>query len=471
MNPKRRGNLVAAIAVCSAVVAPQIAAVAKDSREVQRPNFIIIFTDDQGYQDLGCFGSPKIKTPNIDKMADEGLILTNFYAQTVSGPSRQSLLTGCYPIRCARRNNKYTTIQPAMSLTEVTMAEILKEQGYTTHMIGKWDLQGRKSEALYDDLTPLNQGFDSAFWLYNGVQRERIVNVMRGGDGSRDERVKIEDLTRRYTDDAIQFLEENSEAPFLLYLAHTMPHTPLAASPDFRGKSEAGLYGDVVEEIDYNVGRLLSRVEELGLDDNTYVIYMSDNGPWWIKGKSAGFADPLRGAKTSAWDGGLRVPCIVRAPGRIEAATSCDLVLSTLDVMPTFAALAGAEVPRDRVIDGDDITKVLLGKTKSLDRPFFFYLHNDLRAVRYGKWKLHLPHTDYHCEGRGVSNLHTHHIAPEDRILFDDYTLYDLDSDIGETTNVAAENPKIVKKLKAMLAWAANDICSNEGRGVNARNE
>ncbi len=447
-------------------VAPNLAAAAPKSAE--QPNFIIILTDDQGYQDLGCYGSPNIKTPNVDRMASEGMLLTDFYAQPVSGPSRQSLMTGCYPIRCARKDNDFSTRPPELSLGEITIAEILKDQGYATHMIGKWDLAGHNPKTFDMDLSPMDQGFDSMFWT--PASNDRYVDLYRGRELIELD-TDMTQLTRRYTDEALKLIEESKDCPFFIYLAHNMPHTKLAVSAEFEGRSEGGLFGDVVEEIDYNVGRILDLVEELGLDDNTYIIYTSDNGPWWIKKEHGGHADPLRGAKTSTWDGGMRVPCIVRAPGRVPAGVTCDLVTSTVDVLPTITSLAGGDLPTDRVIDGKDLSKILSGKSKRLERAFFFYQHEDLRAVRYGDWKLHLPHTDYHREKRGLFGDLLKHIAPADRIYLDEYTLYNLKDDIGETTNVADQNPKIVKKLRKMLEWAAEDISSNEGRGVNARVE
>ncbi len=440
-----------------------------DHKREQRPNFIIILADDQGYQDLGCFGSPKIKTPNIDRMAQEGMRLTSFYAQTVSGPSRQSLMTGCYPMRCARKNNDYEEIHPRMASSEVTIAESLKRLDYATFMVGKWDLAGHNQESFEQELTPMDQGFDNMFWT--PTSNDKYVNLYRNRELI-EAKTDMSQLTRRYTDEALRFIEENKERPFFLYLAHSMPHTKLAVSDQFKGRSEGGLYGDVVEEIDYNVGRIVDLVDQLELSDNTYIIYTSDNGPWWIKRENAGHADPLRGAKVSAWDGGSRVPCVIRAVGRVPAGSTTDLITTTMDLHPTLVKLAGGEMVKDRSIDGIDISRVLSGKvTKRLDRTYFFYQHDDLRAVCYGDWKLHLPHTEYHFEKRGRYSHLIGHIAPKDRPFLKELTLYNLKTDIGETTNVAAENPKIVKKLKAMLDWAEHDICDNEGRGVNARNE
>ncbi len=435
---------------------------AKTANE-KTPNFIIILTDDQGYQDVGCFGSPNIRTPNLDKMAAEGVRFTSFYAQTVCGPSRAALMTGCYPMRNARNDNGVEP-HPKLSLSEVTIAEVLKPSGYSTCMIGKWDLAGHSQEQFNPELLPANQGFDYSF--FTPTSNDHHVNLLRNKEVL-ELNADMSTLTRRYTDEAIGFIEKNKEQPFFLYLAHTMPHTKLAVSDEFKGKSETGLYGDVIEEIDYNVGRLLNALKAKGLDENTYVIYISDNGPWWIKKEHGGHAEPLRGAKTSAWDGGLRVPCIIRAPGKVPAGTSCDVVAATIDLLPTIAKISGAQKPSDRVIDGLDISDIISGKSKKLERPYFFYQHQELRAVRMGKWKLHLPN---HPESKSI--IYTKwpvHIAPEDRVLFTKPVLFNLENDISETTDVSAENPKVVSKLLKLLDWAKKDIGDFDLRGINAR--
>lgn len=435
----------------------------KKQEVVKKPNFIIIFTDDQGYQDLGCFGSPDIKTPNIDKMAAEGMKFTSFYAQTVCGPSRAALMTGCYPLRNARNDNGEAP-HPKLSLSEVTIAEVLKPRGYSTCMIGKWDLAGHNTEKFNPDLLPIHQGFDYSF--FTPSSNDSRVHLLRNKEVV-ELNADMSTLTRRYTDEAINFIEKNQEQPFFLYLAHTMPHTKLAVSDEFKGKSEGGFYGDVIEEIDFNVGRIMTVLKEKGLDDNTYVIFTSDNGPWWIKGDHGGNSEPLRGAKTSAWEGGLRVPFIIRAPGKVPAGTVSNKVTATIDLLPTIAQIAGAELPTDRVIDGLDISEIINGNSTTLKRPYFYYQHKELRAVRMGKWKLHLPH-------QPNSKYMTYtkwqrHSAPKDRILFVKHMLYDLENDIGETTDVSDENPEIVNELVKLLNWAKEDIGDLGKRGVNAR--
>ncbi|WP_237607414.1 sulfatase family protein [Roseimaritima sediminicola] len=445
---------VALLASCLTAAAPAAA---------DKPNFIVIFTDDQGYQDLGCFGSPDIETPRIDRMAAEGMRFTNFYAQTVCGPSRAALLTGSYPLRVARHADP-DSIHPELHTDEVTIAEILKQQGYATAAFGKWDLAGHHQFRYVPELLPTHQGFDEYFGTPGS--NDQAVNLIRG-----TRRVEINadmsTLTRRYTDEALDFLDRHRDQPFFVYLAHTMPHTRLAVSEAFKGKSAGGFYGDVIEEIDFNVGRVLDRVQQLGLDENTYVIFTSDNGPWLLRGDHGGHADPLRGAKTSCWEGGLRVPCVMRAPGRIPAASQCDAVTATIDLLPTLAQLAGGTVPADRVIDGVDISGLMHGEQDQLQRPFYYYQHDSLRAVRAGKWKLMLPHTEP-VQG-SIATKWRRHVAKEDAVRIGRPQLYDLDADIGETTNVAAEHPEKVAELMELAEQARQDIGDHDRFGAGAR--
>ena len=428
-----------------------------------RPNFIIIFTDDQGYQDLGCFGSPDIKTPRIDRMAEEGMRFTSFYAQTVCGPSRAALMTGCYPLRLARQADP-NSVHPEVHINEITIAEVLKAQGYATGCFGKWDMAGHRQVGYKADLLPPHQGFDTYFGTPSS--NDRSVNLVRGTKVI-EENADMATLTRRFTDEALAFIEANKNGPFFVYVPHSMPHTKLAASADFKGKSAGGFYGDVIEEIDFNVGRVLDKVKELGLDDNTYIIFTSDNGPWWIRKDHGGHAEPLRGAKTSCWEGGQRVPCVMRAPGRIPAGTACDAVAATIDMMPTLAKLAGGAAPADRAIDGVDISALMHGKANSLERSFFYYQHDCLRAVRSGKWKLMMPHTEP-VQG-SIATKWRMHIAEADAIRIEKALLYDLDADIGETTDVSSKHPDAVAKLMKLAEWAQNDIGNHDSFGANAR--
>ncbi|MDA7881896.1 sulfatase [Akkermansiaceae bacterium] len=428
-----------------------------------KPNFIIIFTDDQGYQDLGCFGSPDIKTPRIDQMAKEGMRFTSFYAQTVCGPSRGALMIGCYPIRFARQADP-DSVHPELHLEEVTIAEVLKKQGYATGMFGKWDLAGHRPIGYNPKLLPPHQGFDTYFGT--PASNDRLVTLIRGTELI-EKKADMATLTKRYTDEALAFIEAKKDEPFFTYLAHTMPHTKLAASKDFRGKSKGGLYGDVIEEIDFNVGRILDKVKELGLDQNTYIIFTSDNGPWWIKKDHGGHCEPLRGAKTSCWDGGMRVPCIMRAPGKIPAGTESDAIAATIDLLPTLAKLAGASAPTDRSIDGVDISKLIHGKASTHERNYFYYQHDCLRAVRSGKWKLMLPHTE--PAKTSIATKWKNHIAKADAIRIQKARLYDLNADIGEITDVSEQNPEVVAKLQKIAGWAQKDLGDHDSFGENAR--
>ena len=401
----------------------------------QRPNILIIFTDDQGYADLGCYGNQKNKTPRLDQLAKEGTRFTSFYAQSVCGPSRSALLTGRYPFRSKGWS---------MPASEITFAELLRKTGYQTACIGKWDVSNRKPII---ERMPNAQGFDYYFGTLGandggGVTfHENNKKVFSTRNMGR--------LTRLYTNKALNFLENkrDKEKPFVLYVAHTMMHTIIDASPRFLGKSKGGLYGDVVEEFDFETGRLLDALDKQGLRDNTLVIYTSDNGPWnqpaYInkkKGHPAGSifwgeAGPLRNGKGSCYEAGVRVPCIVRWPGKVAAASESSAIFSTLDFLPTLAHLAGFQVPQDRVIDGVNQTDLLLGKKLEGNRQTFVYRNN---GVRRGKWKyLKAKHNVYNyardTERQEVEEL------------------YNLEADLGESKNLAAEHPEIVAELKKLL--------------------
>ena len=417
----------------------------------QQPNIVLIFTDDQGYQDLGCFGSPKIKTPNLDRMASQGMRFTDFYsANSVCSASRASLLTGRYPPRTTITGVLFPRNKNGLPAEEITIAEVLKKQGYATACIGKWHL-GHKQEFL-----PTRQGFDTYYGIpYSNdmwidpeapladdiVLRDGVtVEEIRAGKHKknkvplmRDEKV-IEfpadqvTLTKRYTDEAIAFIRKNKAKPFFVYLPHTMPHIPIFATEAFKGKSERGLYGDVIEEIDANVGRLLGTLKEMGLDEKTLVIYTSDNGPWNLKNGHGGCALPLRGFKFSTWEGGHRVPCIMRWPGKIPAGTECGEVTGTIDMLPTFAALAGGKVPDDRPIDGLNISTLMFDSKKEpkVAREMLCYWKGrGLQAIRVGDWKLRM-------NGKKTE-------------------LFELSKDISEAKNLAAEMPEKTADLKVLL--------------------
>lgn len=440
--------------------------------EEKQPNIVVIFTDDLGYQDVGCFGSPNIKTPHLDQMAAEGMRLTSFYAQTVCGPSRAALMTGCYPLRVAINKNK-VLVHPELHSDEITIAEVLKTTGYTSAAFGKWDLAGHHQTKYIPELLPLHQGFDEFFGAV--TSNDSVVNLIRGNEMV-EKKVDMRQLTRRYTDAAIDFIQRSKQQPFFVYLAHTMPHVKLAVSDEFKGKSAAGIYGDVVEEIDANVGRIRQTLKTEGLDQNTYVIFTSDNGPWYFGrskghqkrfGKNAvahgGSAEPLRGAKTSTWEGGLRVPCIVYAPGKVPPGSTNDAITSTMDLLPTFAKLAGTQAPSDRVIDGKDIRHLIHGQPgpKSPTSALFYYRRTRLEAVRSGKWKLHRT--------RPADKTWAYYSKAEDAGNITEPLLFDLETDVAEANNVAADHPDVVAELTQLIEQARVDIGDHDRIGDNAR--
>ena len=414
-----------------------------------RPNILIIFTDDQGYADLGCFGSTTHKTPRMDELAAQGTKYTNFYAQNVCGPSRSALLTGRYPVRSGGWG---------MPADEITWAELIKTTGYQTACIGKWDVSDRR--AILDRM-PLAQGFDTYFGALGANDNGKIHYHENNEKHSSSDDMGA--ITTLYTDKAIDYLENKREKdrPFALYLSHTMMHTDIDASPKFKGTSKGGLYGDVVEEFDYETGRLLDKLDELKLTDNTLVIYTTDNGPWnqmaYRKNEKGhpegakfwGDAGPLRAGKGSNYEAGVRVPAIIRWPGKVKAGATSDAIFATLDFLPTFATLAGFEVPKDRPIDGVDQTDLLLGKSEAGNRDTYVYMGHANRqkniyvtnGLRRGKWKY-----------LKAEQIISGYAQDNEREQVEE--LYDLSQDIGETTNLASKHPQIVAELKKQLdAW------------------
>lgn len=439
------------------------------------PNFVVILADDLGYGDLACYGNRHIRTPNLDRMAAEGIRLTSFYAQNVCGPSRAALLTGCYPIRLAEPGNTkgaHTVLHP----DEETIAEVLRPRGYVSGLVGKWHLAGAGARhrgpgtgPYREALLPGQQGFDHFFGTpsHNGTTREAdprswITELMRGEEVI-ESPTDLSLLTRRYTEEAVRFMQGNRDRPFFLYLAHTMPHVPLGASSAFTGRSERGLYGDVIEEVDWSVGQVLDSLRGLGLDGRTLVVFTSDNGPWIENhiGDHGGSASPLRGRKMTTWEGGLRVPGILRWPGRIAAGQVSDEIASTLDLLPTFASLAGAALPAGRRLDGLNLWPWLSGQAERSPRStFFFYGYTHLQAVRDGRWKLVLkrpadpPWTSWY--GRMIDAVP----AAE---------LYDLRHDWGESRNVAEQNGGIVERMMALVEEARSELGDYDRTGSGAR--
>ncbi len=434
------------------------------------PNFVVILTDDQGYADVGVFGARGFSTPNLDRMAKEGTRFTNFYvAQAVCSASRTALLTGCYPNRVGIVGALNPSSKHGISDQEQTLAQVLKPRGYATAIFGKWHL-GHHRKFL-----PTHHGFDEYFglpysndmWPHHPTAKFPPLPLIEGDrviatnpDQSR--------LTTWYTERAVRFIEKNRDRPFFLYLAHSMPHVPLHVSDKFRGKTRRGLYGDVIEEIDWSVGQVLAALQKNGLDERTLVLFTSDNGPWLSYGDHAGSAGPLREGKLTTWDGGQREPAIARWPGHIPAGRTCAEPVMTIDVLPTFARLAGAELPGHK-IDGLDVWPILSGQPGATNphEAYYFYWGQALQAVRSGKWKLHFPHDYPTLNGRPGGTGGKPAAYEKGRT---DLALFDLDHDIGETTNMAGQHPEVVKRLEALAEKAREDLgdsaTKRKGKGV-----
>ncbi|TKG96147.1 arylsulfatase [Puteibacter caeruleilacunae] len=423
------------------------------------PNIIIFFTDDQGYQDVGCFGSPLIKTPNLDQMARNGIRFTDFYsASPVCSPSRAALLTGCYPPRVGVPEVLWPNSQTGLEQKETTIADMLKQQGYATACIGKWHLGDQPNHL------PTAQGFDQYFGIpfsndmsvnpNSKVAKHIIFNEEMTIDSLREKKwrgskvplmrqdevveypVNQTNLTESYTTEAIQFIKENKNHSFFLYLAHSMPHIPLHPSANFKGKSARGLYGDVIEELDWSMGQILKTLDELDLAENTLVIFTSDNGPWNLENGHGGSALPLRGYKFQTYEGGMREPMIAQWKGKIPASTVCSEIASTIDLFPTIAELTGASMPKT-IIDGKNIWPLLSGqkKAKSPHEAYYYYHKTSLQAVRKGNWKL--------------------------RIVEENIELFNLKDDISESKNIASQHPEKVKQLKQLIDQYDKELSAN----------
>ena len=434
-------------------------ALAQPLKAAEKPNFVVIFTDDQGYGDLSCFGGQHVSTPRIDQMAAEGSRLTSFYvAAPVCTPSRAALMTGCYPKRIDMATGSDFGVLLAgdtkgLNPDEVTIAEVLRGAGYRTAIFGKWHL-GDQPEFL-----PTKQGFDEYFGIPFShdihpfhprqthfkfpplalLENETVIEMDPDADY----------LTKRLTEHAVSFIRKNKDAPFFLYVPHPIPHKPLHVSPPFmKGvaaditnqlsnedgtidyKTRDRLFRQAIDEIDWSVGQILDTLKAQGIDEKTLVIFTSDNGP------AIGSAGPLKGRKGSTFEGGMRESTVIRWPGKVPSGKSNDELMTTMDLLPTFAKLAGAAIPTDRTIDGQDIWPTLIGKAGSPHQAFFYHKGNALKAVRSGNWK-----------------LHTNQGTPTQ--------LYDLDSDIGETTNLIKSHPEVVKRLQTRLQAFAKDIADN----------
>ncbi len=417
------------------------------------PNIILINCDDLGYGDLGVYGSENNSTPAIDRMAAEGLRFTDFYmASPVCSPSRGAMMTGCYPPRIGFGSFDngawvlFPGFQTGLNTDEITVAKILKGRGYATKIVGKWHC-GDQREFL-----PTEHGFDSYYGIpYSndmGRQAGKTNNpplpLLRDGEVIQEQPDQAA-LTERYVEECVRFMRSNTERPFFLYLAHMYVHLPYYAPERFLKQSKNGRYGACVEAVDWSVSVILEELKRLGMDEETLVVFTSDNGS---RGDRGGSNIPLRGSKGTTWEGGMRVPCIMRWPGTIKPGSVCGEIATSMDFLPTFATLSGAETPSDRIIDGRNITRLLLGEAgvESPYTEFFYYMKNELEAVRSGKWKLHVSR-----KGEKVCEL------------------YDLKSDISEENNLADENPEIVSKLKRKLELCREDI-GDDARGMPGKN-
>ena len=436
-----------------------IAGVPSTTVGAEKPNFVVVFCDDLGYGDLGCFGNPTIRTPHLDQMAAEGQKWTNFYVgASVCTPSRAALITGRLPIRTGMMSAKRRVLFPdskgGLPASEVTIAEALKQAGYATAAVGKWHL-GHLPQYL-----PTAHGFDT-YW---GIPYSNDMDAQKGFPGYRQKAqqdanymapieqydvpivhdTKVVErpanqhtLTARYTDKAIEFITQHKDEPFFVYLAHNLPHIPLFTGDQYRGTSRRGLFGDVVEEIDAGVGKIRATLKQLGLNEKTLIVFTSDNGPWLPFQTHGGSAGPLREGKGTTFEGGMREPTLFCWPGRVEPGVQMELG-ATMDLLPTFCALAGVASPADRVLDGYDLSPLLLGKTKSGARDRVFYWREEqLWAVRVGPWKAHF--ITQGCYGLGPKRVE--HETPE---------LYNLEHDPSEKYNVAEHHPEVIKQLEAI---------------------
>ena len=432
--------------------------------ETKKTNFIIFFTDDQGYNDVGCFDSPNIKTPYLDQMAAEGMKFTNFYAQPVCGPSRAALLTASYPIRTGEPKNTkglHTKLHPK----EVTIAEVLKTNGYQTACIGKWHV-GEEPNQM-----PLNQGFDYFFGTPKPNGHTKLIEqapfrciIMQNKDTIKviNTVEEMGQLTKIYTKEATNFIKRNKNKPFFLYLPHTMPHVPLGASKDFRGKSAGGFYGDVIEELDWSMGEVLKTLKEEGLEENTLVIFTSDNGPWIEEqiGDHGGSAFPLRGNKMQTWEGGVRVPAIMQWKGKIPENVVNDALLTTMDFLPTFADISGAVISKEITLDGKSFKDVLLKNKESQHDRFYYYSYTHLQAVRDKEWKLVLP--------RKAKPKYMKWAARKVEAV-DEILLFNLKNDKEEQYNLADQNPEKVKELMLLIEEGRKELGDHDRIGEGAR--
>ncbi len=465
------------IALLAALPAALLAARPAHADPNTPPNIIIIFTDDQGYADVGVFGATGFQTPNLDRMAAQGVRFTDWYvAQPVCSASRTALLTGCYPNRLGITGALGPNANHGINDAEVTIAELCKSRGYATAMFGKWHL-GHRTQFL-----PIHHGFDEYFgtpysndmWPWHPAYAKLPDAAAKRKQGYPDlpliegDQIAVAEVTgdiqaqftTMFAQRAVSFIDAHADGPFFLYLAHPMPHVPLFVSDKYKDSSEQGMYGDVISEIDWSVGQILDALDRNSIADNTLVIFTSDNGPWLNYGNHAGSTGPLREGKGTTFDGGVRTPCIMRWPGTINPGTVCTQPAMTIDLFPTIARLIGAELPAHK-IDGLDIWPLIVGEEDATNphEAYFFYYHaNDLEAMRAGRWKLHFPHNYRSMVGQTPG---TDGSPGKYKQMKTGLALYDIQSDIGETTNVADQYPEVVQRLLTLADEMRADLGDN----------
>ncbi len=442
------------------------------SKNPTKPNVIIVFIDDEGYGDVGVYGATGFQTPHVDKMASEGMRFTNFYAaQPVCSASRAGIMTGCYPNRVGINGALFPFHNTGLNSDEYTIAEMFKDQGYATACIGKWHLGWQK------EFLPLQHGFDefiglpysNDIWPYSSQTGERLPKDKgRGklpdlplieGNKTISYITSFEDqdnLTTMYTEKSVEFINKNADKPFFLYLPHSMGHIPLGVSDKFKGKSEQGMYGDVMMEIDWSVGEITKALKKNNIEDNTIVIFTSDNGPWLSFGNHAGSSGGLKEGKLSSWEGGQRVPFIIRYPNKIPAGTVCNKLGCAIDLLPTLAAMSKGKLSKNK-IDGVDISSLFKGDFTSDPREtiLYYYGKNNLNGVRKGNWKLILPHT-YKSYQNDIGNDRKN--GKRKNVVITEPQLFDMTRDPGEQYNVIATYPEKEKELMKVVEYARREL-------------
>lgn len=423
------------------------------------PNVVMIFVDDMGYGDLSCYGSKGPATPNLDRMAKEGVRFTDFYvAQAVCSASRCALMTGCYNVRMGILGALGPKAKIGLNPNEFNMARMFKSKGYATAIYGKWHL------GSLPQFMPWNQGFDqyaglpysNDMWPHHPETPKDYPDLpLYENDRVIETNPDMDKLTGFYTEHAVKFIEMNKDKPFFLYVPHSMPHVPLGAGPNFKGKSGFGLYGDVVTELDWSVGQILETLKRNNLDEKTLVMFASDNGPWTTYGDHAGSSGGLREAKGTSFEGGIREPFIARWPGHIPSGLTCKEPAMTIDLLPTLAKLIDAKLPADRKIDGMDIWPLLTTPgAKCPQKAYYIYWNEHLEAVRMGKYKLHFTH-----EYRATPDIQAHGGIPTKAgVGFQGLALFDLENDPGENTDIAAQYPEVVKHIEALADEMRKDL-------------